>query len=142
MSRVTTPVGERSRTKQSFKDSTNINTIVERHRVSGEAPPFNNETPLYGDFSNATDLHSSMNRVSAAEDSFATLKATIRDASDNSPVRFLEMLETQQGKDTLHKAGLDLGPEFTPTPPALPDPKPVEAGITPEPPVEPSNPSA
>lgn len=110
------PAGELllSRTKQSFRDQCDINVIVEKHRRTGLITHVNNRTPLYGDFSKATDLQSAIERVHAAEDSFDALPSGVRAAAENSPVRFLEMLDNPAEVELLEKAGLTLDEKSPP----------------------------
>lgn len=112
-----------SRTKQSFRDACDINNIVDQHRKTGLITHVNDKTPLYGDFSEANDLHTAMERVSAAEASFDALPSAVRAAAENNPVRFLEMLDDEDQAKLLAKAGLVFDPE---APPAAAPPSPHE----------------
>lgn len=105
--RTRTPVGEFSRTKQAFKDESDINLIVKGHAQSGIVPNFNKKDPSFGDFSEGVDLFTAMNRVREANEEFATLPAAARAAAQNDPVVMLNMLQNEQGANDLVDAGLD-----------------------------------
>lgn len=115
-----------SKTKQSEGPQTDINTIVNRYLRSGELNHFNGRVPRYGDFSAMNDLQDQLNAVHEATDRFMALPATIRDAAGHDPVKFLEMLATEDGTELLIAAGLDveIDREGEPEPsPSKPSPK-------------------
>lgn len=104
---VYTPVGTDNPTQQHFKDQCTVSKIVKRFQTTGIIAS-NSREPLYGDFSQATDLHTAMNLVIEAETSFMALDAHIRAAADNDPQKFLEMLATDEGCEKLRAEGLEL----------------------------------
>lgn len=104
---VSTPVGEKHPTQQHFKDACTTSRIVERFMETGLMPQ-NSATPLYGDYTQSRDLQASMDLVRDSERSFGLLDPFIRDAADNSPKIFLEMLATEDGCEKLQAAGLEL----------------------------------
>lgn len=105
--RFTTPVGEDSPTQQHFKDECTVSLIVKRFQRTG-IMPVNTRQPLYGDFTEATDLHSAMNLVLAAQADFDALDARVRAVAQNDPREFLKLLATDEGCDALEAAGLPL----------------------------------
>lgn len=110
--------------EQSHRDSTDLRTIIDRYQANGQMPALNGSTPLYGDFSQAVDLHTQLNRTRTAQEHFDALPSAVRAACDNDPVLFLEMFNDQEGRDELRAAGIDLpyaegidpAPEPEPTP--------------------------
>lgn len=122
--RVQVDLGGISRTKQSFRDSTDVNLIVKNHTEGGWLSNLNPRQPMYGDFSGPTDLLDAYETVKAAEDDFATLPAAVRTACDESPVKLLQMLAVKEDAQLLVDAGLPVeGLEPTPEPePAEPAP--------------------
>lgn len=99
--------GEVSRTKQSFREEVNINSIVRKYRSGVLVTHLNNKAPMYGDVSHALDLQAALNLVHEAEESFMDLPPEVRKAAQNDPVRLLEMLATEEGTQELVEAGLD-----------------------------------
>lgn len=111
------------RTKQSFKNDCDINLITAQYVRTGLLGHVNRRQPMYGDFSQALDLHSSKLLVQRAEEEFAELDSRIRAVADNDPVKFLELLADEEGARDLQAAGLEL---------ALPDVEPeVPEVVTP-----------
>ena len=102
--------------QQQFRRATDINHIVKR-ALRGEPPGLvNRQTPLYGDFSHASDLESAMERVQAAEAHFESLPVGVRSLADNDPVKLLAMLDSGEKAtlEALRDAGLgiELGPSY------------------------------
>lgn len=102
------PRGE-SKTRQSEKDSADIRRIYAKYKKTGVIDHLNHRVPQYGDFSMASDLLSSLNRVEAAKETFGRLPSSVRKAADHSPVKLLEMLATEDGRALLQDAGMDTG---------------------------------
>ena len=132
--RVRTNVGGESRTKQSFRDLTDINVIVKKH-TEGAQIPLDSRTPMYGDFSAAVDLRTAIETVERAEDAFAALPADVRTAAQNQPEVLLDMMANQEDAQRLVDAGLPIdGLEKTPEPTEVPVVVPsVEPVATPTP---------
>lgn len=95
-------------TPQGEAGAGDINKIIARYQANGTPMSVNQRQPLYGDFTNAEDLHSSMNRTQAAQEHFMTLPASVRAAAQNSPVEFLRMFEDPAEAQKLVDAGLEL----------------------------------
>lgn len=85
------------RTKGSFKDEVDINTIVARGIKSGLISHVNENAGSYGDFSGFTDYHQAMNKVTAAQESFDRLPANIRSRFQNDAGEFIEFLSDPKG---------------------------------------------
>lgn len=83
---------EPSKTKQSFRDEVNINTIVERYNRTGEQPQgMRDATPQYGDVSAVKSYHESLNLIRESEAAFAMLPSHIRDHCLNDPAELLAL---------------------------------------------------
>ncbi len=106
--RYRTAVGEKSLTKQSERDSCDINLIVKRHASTGHVSHINPDAPKFGDFTGATDLKNAIDQVNIANARFAELPVEVRRAAENNPHVLLEMLETDEGQLELQEAGLIL----------------------------------
>lgn len=105
--RVTSKPSEHtSPTKQAFKDSCDINKILEKWNKGQEITHINPKTPLYGDFTQFVDLQDSINRVNAAEQAFSELPAAVRSWASNDPVRFLELATDPANEEALIEMGL------------------------------------
>lgn len=96
-----------SRTKQSFAEECDINTIVRRFNLTGQLPS-NVRAPTYGDFEEVFDYHSAMNAILEAERSFMMMPAEVRDRFGNDPQRFLEFVNDDHNRDEAVKLGLVL----------------------------------
>ena len=79
-----------SRTKQSFKEECDINTIMKRYENTGVLPELIKTNPAYGDFSDVGTYLEAMSVVKLAEEQFSGLSAKVRDRFSNDPVKFLE----------------------------------------------------
>lgn len=76
--------------KQSFLDECDINQIMKRWQRNHDLTHVNAQTPLYGDFSNAEDYLSALERVRQADAAFQTLPARLRAHVDNDAGKFLD----------------------------------------------------
>lgn len=90
MSMLPIPVKDYSdgRTKQSFKDSTDINKILKRAQKQGSLAHVQKyPEAVYGEFENY-DLLEAHNKVDRARTIFADLPSEVRNEFDNDPFRF------------------------------------------------------
>lgn len=79
----------RSLTQQHQKDAVNVNSIMQKYRVTGLARQ--RATPLqFGDYSNAVDYHTALNNVQLANEMFMMLPAQLRGRFQNDPGKFLD----------------------------------------------------
>lgn len=97
--------GEKSRTKQSFKEECNIKTMVEKYKATGYVNTMVKK-PLYGDFTNVGDFQSSMNIVIKAQEAFDALPAKVRERFSYSPVNMVNFLSDESNYDEAVKLGL------------------------------------
>ncbi len=83
-----TPVYKDGRTKQSFKDSTDINKIVAKAQVAGGlAHALKYPAPVYGEFT-GVDLLSAFEQISRARVIFNDLPAEVRSEFDQDAFKF------------------------------------------------------
>jgi len=119
-------------TKQSFKDTCDINAIVAKAVRSGMLPENGNPNPIYGDFSSVKDYQEGLNVILKAEAQFNSLPAMIRSQFQNDPAQFLEFATDPKNKDELVKMGLakraPAPPRTTEDAPKAP-PKPDATGV-------------
>lgn len=93
--------------QQNSKDECDINTIVRRFGLTGELPS-NVRTPTYGDFMDATDYHTAMNAVIAADAAFMQLPADIRTRFNNDAGSFVDFVSDDNNRAEAEKLGLVL----------------------------------
>jgi len=137
--RVTHAGGGRMMTKQAEAAETDINAIIRRHRQMGVPFPQGGDAN-YGDFSNALDFHSALNRVREAEQTFALLPPDVREFCQNDPGRFLDLVMDPDRRDELVALGLVEGAMPAAAKPAAAPPAPAPPAPA-EPPVPGSPPA-
>lgn len=104
--RRTQPVGEKSRTKQSMKDETDINLIMERFTRTGHISHLNHATPTFGDFTGATDYQQAVNQVLDTQRQFEALPSAIRDHLSNDPAQLLDLVMNPERRKEAEELGL------------------------------------
>lgn len=123
----------------------NPNIIMAQYRKTGTLPGVSHQIPLYGDFTGPEDLQRQLDNVGAAFDRYDMFPASVREASDHSPIRFLEMWDDPEQRVLLQDAGLviedptlqpldDPTPEPSPTTPETASPSPEPSANPPTPP--------
>jgi phage internal scaffolding protein len=96
---------EPTRAQQHHKEECDINVIVKRFGITGKMP-INQSEARYGDFTDAEDYHTALNKIIAAEDDFMALPADIRTQFDNNPANLIGFLNNPQNKTEAEKLGL------------------------------------
>lgn len=115
--RVIQPAGGPSKTKQSFKDECDINTVLRKWRKTGITTNVQLGTPVYEDFSYAASYYESVNAVRRAEILFDSLPARVRARVHNDPGELIAFVENPDNAEELVELGL-LDPVLpVPTPP-------------------------
>ncbi len=106
--RVFHPSGGEMLTKQSERDLTDVNLIMDSwvHAGAAVAGHFNPAEGAYGDFSSGIDYHEALSRVKDAEASFMELPAKVRGHVENDPGKFLDMVFDPERRDELERLGL------------------------------------
>ena len=104
--------------QQHAAEECDINTIVRRFGLTGQLPE-NVRMPQYGDFSDATDYHTALNAVIAANESFMQLPADVRTRFNNDPGAFVDFCSDENNRAEAVKLGLVPAP-------LAPNPAPVE----------------
>lgn len=117
-------------TKQSFKESSDINNIMSKYLRTGVIDSTNRAVATYGDIP-AIDFRQAMEVVVLAEAAFAELPSGARARFDNDPAKFLEFAENPDNLDEAVRLGLTDAPPASPAPEA-PGPTSVEP-LTPPP---------
>jgi len=119
-------------TKQSFQDETNVNNIMAKYLQTGLLDHVNKHQGNYGDFINAPDYHTAMNRITAADQAFQTIPSDIRKKFANSASEFLEFVQNPENEDEMRELGL--------LPPAAPKEEPSDEQEPPAPEAAPEPP--
>ncbi len=90
------------RTKQSFKDETDVNRIIEKHTRMGTLSHLEQWGGTYGDWSEF-DFQDAQNQIAKANSMFEQLPSAVRNKFSNSPERFLDYDNDEENKDELEK---------------------------------------
>lgn len=110
--KVIKQTGADSRTKQSFKQECDINTIMARYRSTGVLPDM--ALAAQGRFLDVTgfDYQDAMNTVATAQSLFQELPAEIRHRFKNDPGEFLAFTSDASNREEMARMGL-LNPRAT-----------------------------
>lgn len=82
-----------SLTMQHFKDECDVYNILDRYKQTGHITHVQKTQPQYGDFSNVTTYHESMNLILAADAAFNDLPSDIRKKLNNNPENLIKTIE-------------------------------------------------
>lgn len=94
-----------SLTKQSFKEESDINTIVRRFGLTGELPS-DLRVPLNGDFTEVPDFSTAMQMIVEARESFDALPAHLRARFHNDAREFVDFVSDDSNRAEAEKLGL------------------------------------
>lgn len=89
------------RTKQSFKDSTDINKILRKAQREGTLSHLAAHGGEYGDFSNVPDLLEAHALIQRGETIFQRLPSELRNEFANDQFKFFEFVNKPENKDRL-----------------------------------------
>lgn len=119
---------DKSLTRQSEKDSADINVLLARYDKTGVLP-VNPIEGLYLDVSQMQDYRESLDQVNLAGEFFKALPAKIRADFDNDPSQFLDFAVVPENRPKLEEYGLvaTARPPAEETPPATPPRPPATA---------------
>jgi len=92
--------------KQSFKAECDINNIMKKYQATGLITHIQKAPGGYGDFSNVTDYHDSINRVNAAVQAFMSLPSKLRKEFNNDPGEMLAFLDDPSNEAEAISLGL------------------------------------
>lgn len=90
--------------QQNYRDSCDINYIVENFLSTGELPKA--REGMYGDFTNGTDFHTAMNGVKVAMAGFYELPAHVRSEFENDPGKMLDFIADDRNRSKAVALGL------------------------------------
>ncbi len=129
--RVFTVPRGKSRTKQSFREESEINNIVARYVKTGLVDHLARYGGEYG-FATSIDFHSAMNVVTKADQMFADLPADTRRRFGGDPALFLEFVQNPENQEEMISLGLAKRMEGVKPVVAEPVSEAESAPITPE----------
>lgn len=101
-----------SKTKQSFRNEVNINTIMAKAK-KGAMVPITNKEAFFGDFTSAVDFATAQNRLIAAQEAFLRLPSAVRKRFENDPGKLLDFLTKEENEAEAVKLGLAKAKEPT-----------------------------
>ncbi len=102
MQKTKQPIYEDGRTKQSFKDETDINKILQRANKTGTISHLSKYEAHYGDFSDF-DFFESTIMLTKGREIFDALPSEIRNEFSQSPSAFFAYVNDPANKDELLK---------------------------------------
>ncbi len=120
-----------SRTKQSFRDEVNINSIIRRFERNGMVTHLNKTAPFFGDVSGITGYQDAMNKVIEAKQLFMKMSPDVREKFKNNPENMIQYLSDDKNKEEAIKLGIIKKPIEPPKPQT---PKPTPTPTPPNPP--------
>lgn len=117
------------RTKQEFKEESQINTILSGLAKSHLAENLEQRPTQYMDIPSGLDFETAQNIIAKGRSSFAALPAQMRADFDNDPVEFLAFVADPENADEMVEMGLAKPPASRMAPASDLDPVPApEAG--------------
>jgi hypothetical protein len=118
-------------TKQSHRDSTDINLIIAQYDRTGILVHLNKAEAQYADVSEMGDYQDALDTVRNAEQAFMELSSAQRKIFNNSAAQFLDAAHDPDKRELLEQAGL--------IPPAPTPPAPIDVNVI-TPPEAPASP--
>lgn len=94
------------RTKQEYKDETDVNKIMARFRTTGQLTHLRKADPQFIDCTKVPEFGAMYLKVRAAEDVFMALPARVRARFENDPGQFYEFLRDDRNYDEAVELGL------------------------------------
>ena len=104
--RVKKEVGEKSLTKQEFRDQCDVNRIMDKYQKTGLLDHVSRYQGQYGDFADAPDYHTALNKMYEADAMFMTVPSSIREMFNNDAGEFLEFVMDPANEAEMREIGL------------------------------------
>lgn len=99
--------GQESMTKQSFKDESNINNIVNKYLRTGILPDTSRAAlAKWGDFSEIPDYKEALDTVLIAQEAFGELPSSLRNRFNNDPAELLAFVQDAGNREEAIALGL------------------------------------
>lgn len=103
---VISPVDEKSRTQQHFKDDCDINVIWKRYQRTGVVTHIARVREVYGEFDPNVNFGKVFADLSRAQEMFEQLPAAMRGRFLNDPKGFYEFIADPANKDECIRLGI------------------------------------
>lgn len=132
---------KKNRTKASFKDEADINSIMRRYNRTGiliDPTLVRTRQPMYGDFSTSAGFRELQNQLASIRQTFEALPSDLRARLGNDPANLADYLADPENHEEAASLGLiSKASEPDPSKPAEPvvEPK-VATPVAPEPPAK------
>lgn len=114
------PKKDKSLTNQGDLESTDINKIMSRYEKTGSITDLlgTSRQPMYGDFTEVKDYHTTLSAIRRTEQAFAQLPANVRNRFNNDPEALIKFLDDPKNDEEAGKLGLKeyKAPETQPEP--------------------------
>lgn len=104
--RVVTLCGGKSRTKQSFAEECDVNTIMGKFRTTGMVTHVTAKNPVYEDFSEPMQYLDALSAVAKAQEVFDAMPARVRARVNNDPAELISFVADPANADELVELGL------------------------------------
>jgi len=133
--RVSIAFPGKGRTKQEFKEESDINVIMARYMRTGHLDNVTTRLPQFVDLEGG-DFYQAMQIVAESKSLFQELPSHIRTRFENDPGKFLDFVHDPENRSEMAEMGLlrDGADSGTPTPtqaaPTQPAPVPATPGAT------------
>ncbi|NBQ54799.1 MAG: hypothetical protein EBU49_14630 [Proteobacteria bacterium] len=101
------------RTKQSFAEEADINTLIRRFGI-GNPLPQGTRVPSFGDFNGVTDYQTALNLIDRADRAFMGLPAHLRTRFGNDPASFVAFCDDDANRDEAVRLGMVPAPVVAP----------------------------
>lgn len=122
--RIKTMNSEPTMTQEQFKDTVNINKIMEKYHKTGMINHLRRNEGVYADLTKIKDYRSALETVQSADAAFMNLPSSVRSRFANDPQQLIEFVSDKKNRDEAIELGLIPKP---PTPPFSPSPSPTPA---------------
>lgn len=96
-----------SKTQQQFKDECDVNNIIDNYTNTGIITHFNNDTPVFGDYSQIpSDYGEAVAMMERSREEFEKLPAKVRARFDNNPLNLVKFVMDENNREEAVKLGL------------------------------------
>lgn len=112
--RYYSPHGDRSMTRQEFKDECDIYTILQQFQQTGVMRHVQQAQPLWGELPDNIDFQQSLETVAQAQAAFASLPSKVREHFNHEPAQFLAAMYDSSREPELRALGLLQTPQGSP----------------------------
>lgn len=98
-------------TQDQFIEDCDVNVIMARYMKTGEMPPINGRTGVYGDFTELPSYQEALHTLTKANDMFMDIPAHIRLRFENDPQKLMDYLADSKNDEEAIKLGLKVRKE-------------------------------